>query len=417
MCKVSVIIPVYRVERYLPECLDSVLSQSLSDIEVIAIDDASPDRCGEILDEYAARDPRVQVIHLEENHRQGYGRNRGLERATGEYVYFLDSDDTVAPDALSQMYEAARRDALDCLFFDSRVQFENGRLKLERAAYVPERTGTYKEGVCTGPELFDAFVRQREFFVYVQRVLLRTAFLRAHGIAFPEEIEHEDELFMVDAAMWARRARYCPDKWFIYRVREDSVMTREKLPRDFFGYFRVYCQLVDRLSRPGWDTPAMRENAAHLFELMQKYHPLFLAEGRQKEWFAGRSEWQRYQFYCALSDSDRRVADWNAAIFAPLGDRERIWLYGAGRMAEACFARLCRMGRMVVGFVVSDKAGNPDTLHGRPVCLPQEADIRPGDAVIVAMARTLHGEVSSRLKAMGIEHFLYASGRLTGPVK
>ena len=100
MSKVSVIIPVYKTEAYLPECLDSVLSQTLGDLEVICIDDCSPDRSGEILDAYARRDGRVQVIHLPENRRQGYGRNRGLERATGEYVYFLDSDDMIEPQAL-----------------------------------------------------------------------------------------------------------------------------------------------------------------------------------------------------------------------------------------------------------------------------------------------------------------------------
>ena len=73
MKKVSVIIPVYNVEKYLPDCLDSVLGQTMRELECICIDDASPDRCGEILDEYAARDERVRVLHLPENHMQGYG--------------------------------------------------------------------------------------------------------------------------------------------------------------------------------------------------------------------------------------------------------------------------------------------------------------------------------------------------------
>ena len=109
MCKISILVPVYNVEKYLPACLDSVLSQSLKEIEVICIDDASPDRCGEILDAYAAKDSRVKVIHLPENHRQGYGRNRGLERASGTYCYFLDSDDTIVPEALEELADLADR--------------------------------------------------------------------------------------------------------------------------------------------------------------------------------------------------------------------------------------------------------------------------------------------------------------------
>ena len=99
MPKVSVLVPVYNTEKYLPACLDSVLDQSLRDLEIICVDDCSPDRCGEIIDEYAARDARVKTIHLQENRRQGYGRNLGMNRATGKYLYFLDSDDTIVPTA------------------------------------------------------------------------------------------------------------------------------------------------------------------------------------------------------------------------------------------------------------------------------------------------------------------------------
>ena len=88
MEKVSVIIPVYRVEAYLPACLDSVLGQSLRELECICIDDHSPDRCGAILDEYAARDGRVRVLHLAENHMQGYGRNRGSKWPGGNTFTF-----------------------------------------------------------------------------------------------------------------------------------------------------------------------------------------------------------------------------------------------------------------------------------------------------------------------------------------
>ncbi|MBQ4308524.1 MAG: glycosyltransferase family 2 protein, partial [Lachnospiraceae bacterium] len=96
-------IPVYGVEPWLAECLDSVLAQTLTEIEVLCVDDASPDRCGEILDEYAAADPRVRVFHLPENRRQGYGRNLGMDHARGTYIYLLDSDDRIRPEALERL--------------------------------------------------------------------------------------------------------------------------------------------------------------------------------------------------------------------------------------------------------------------------------------------------------------------------
>ncbi|MEV6103443.1 CDP-glycerol glycerophosphotransferase family protein [Streptomyces sp. NPDC051940] len=100
MPRFSVIVPVHQVQAYLHECLESVLDQSFTDLELIAIDDCSPDASGTIIDEFAARDPRVRAVHLAENVGLGRARNVGLERATGDYVIFLDSDDSLTPDAL-----------------------------------------------------------------------------------------------------------------------------------------------------------------------------------------------------------------------------------------------------------------------------------------------------------------------------
>ncbi|MFD8738876.1 CDP-glycerol glycerophosphotransferase family protein [Streptomyces sp. NPDC059618] len=100
MPRFSVIVPAYKVQAYLHECLESVLGQSFLDLELIAVDDCSPDACGAIIDEFAARDPRVLAVHLPENVGLGLARNAALERATGDYLVFLDSDDTLTPGAL-----------------------------------------------------------------------------------------------------------------------------------------------------------------------------------------------------------------------------------------------------------------------------------------------------------------------------
>ena len=93
---VSVIVPVYKVEPFLRRCVDSLLSQTYQNLEIILVDDGSPDRCGQICDEYAAQDARVKVIH-KENGGVSSARNAGIEAAAGEYVTFVDSDDWVEP--------------------------------------------------------------------------------------------------------------------------------------------------------------------------------------------------------------------------------------------------------------------------------------------------------------------------------
>ena len=113
--KISIIIPVYGVEAYLPACVESVLHQTFSDYEVILVDDGSPDGCGALCDAYAKQDLRFRVIH-KENGGLSSARNAGLEIARGEYVYFLDSDDTIDSDLLRTVVEHMDR-GLDLLAF------------------------------------------------------------------------------------------------------------------------------------------------------------------------------------------------------------------------------------------------------------------------------------------------------------
>lgn len=92
--KVSIIVPIYNVEKYLDRCMQSLLNQTLKEIEIVLVDDGSPDNCPKMCDEYAKKDSRVKVVH-KQNAGLGYARNSGLENATGEYVAFVDSDDYV----------------------------------------------------------------------------------------------------------------------------------------------------------------------------------------------------------------------------------------------------------------------------------------------------------------------------------
>lgn len=113
--KFSVIVPMYKVEEFLPECVESIRCQTLHDIEIILVDDGSPDRCGEIADAYAQQDKRIRVVHRE-NGGLGPARNSGLEVATGEYVGFVDSDDWIECDMYERLYEAAKNANADVVF-------------------------------------------------------------------------------------------------------------------------------------------------------------------------------------------------------------------------------------------------------------------------------------------------------------
>ena len=275
MCKVSVIIPVYNVERYLTSCLDSVLDQTMQDFEIIAIDDASPDGCGAILDAYAARDERIRVIHLKQNHMQGYGRNRGLEQAKGTYVYFLDSDDMILPETLDELTRTADEDTLDGIFFDSQVLFETEELKHKHSAYSPMRQGNYPDCVMKGTELFECFNAQDEWLVYVQRQFWRRAFLIGNALFSIEHVEHEDEFFSFAACLLAQRVRYVHRDYFIRRFRANSVMTRPAMPKDFHGYFLTFCKMSEFIAEHELDSPGIRNVMKHMYDCIMNYQMFF----------------------------------------------------------------------------------------------------------------------------------------------
>ena len=114
--KFSVVIPVYRAENYLKQCVESVLSQTHSNIEVVLVDDESPDKCPVICDLFADKDTRVQVIH-KKNEGAALARKAGLEAATGEYVLFIDCDDWLETNTISDCLDIAHRDNADCVMF------------------------------------------------------------------------------------------------------------------------------------------------------------------------------------------------------------------------------------------------------------------------------------------------------------
>ena len=338
MIKVSIVIPVYKVEKYLPSCLDSVLNQTLQDIEVICIDDASPDRCPEILDEYAARDARIRVLHLPENHQQGYGRNRGTEMARGKYIYFLDSDDMITRSALEELYAAAEKDQLDCIYFDSQVIFASKELEIKNSTYIAGRKGRYENRVYSGKELFELFKEQNDWNCYVQRTFWRRNYLWDYDVFSPEHIEHEDEFFSFKGALLAQRVRYIPKNYFIRRYRENSVMTRPEHPKDFHGYFVSFCSMVDLVKRMKLESKGTDSEILHMYERMERFFTLFSANEDPRKWFGTDELLRSYYYYFYAKKMDHYYyKGFINKLSVPIPPERHIWIYGAGIVGKRVY--------------------------------------------------------------------------------
>lgn len=241
---VSVIVPIYKVEKYLRECLDSVVCQTLCGIEVICIDDGSPDRSADIAAEYVEKYDNVKMIR-KENGGLSSARNAGLDAAAGRYVYFLDSDDYIEPDTLERLCTKADAEDLDIIYFNAQVFFENEQAQInhkDRLNYY-SREHDYS-GLCTGRMMFLRMRKYREYLPSVCIQLFRRSLIEENSLRFRRGTIHEDNLFSFQCMFLAQKVDYVSDAFFHRRVRDGSIMTGGESMRNVEGYLAVYTEIL-----------------------------------------------------------------------------------------------------------------------------------------------------------------------------
>ncbi len=223
---VSVIIPVYNVEQYLDQCVQSVLDQTYRNLEIILVDDGSTDRSGEMCDAYASN-PCVTALH-QENKGLSAARNAGQARAKGEYVYFLDGDDWIKHDTLEALSRCAEEQQADLVFFEADTFADNHKTEVKQGYH---RSHSYLKG--SGEALFSALQNNGEFHPSVPLLFLRRSFLESCSLHFYEGIVYEDMLYTVKAFFLAKTAAHCPGAFYQRRMRPKSIVTSRPGKRHF----------------------------------------------------------------------------------------------------------------------------------------------------------------------------------------
>jgi glycosyltransferase involved in cell wall biosynthesis len=228
---ISVIIPVYNTEKYLDDCLKSIITQSYNNIEIICVDDGSTDNSLEKLKMYAEHDDRIYVF-TEKNRGQSIARNNGIKRAKGKYIYFMDSDDVLEDNAFKRIYDEIDSNDLDLLLFDGKT-FKDINTDME---FFYIRKHSY-EGVFTGLDLFKKMVENREYYVSPCIQLARLEFLTSNELYFEPGIIHEDNIYTFKAMLKAGRVKHISDRLYLRRVRKNSTMTSSKKFDNVYGLF------------------------------------------------------------------------------------------------------------------------------------------------------------------------------------
>jgi CDP-glycerol glycerophosphotransferase len=264
---ISVILAVHGVEAYLPGCLDSILGQPdpPAGIEVIAVDDASPDACGAILDARAAADPRVRVVHLPERSGPGPARMRGLAEATGENVWFADPDDVLTGGSLAAVAERLERDRPDVLLVDYRILRPGGSSEPSPGAGLLAGAA----GVITLADRPALLGRTMTLWSKV----FRRPFITGLGVAMPPGI-HEDVPLSATALLKAGRIALLDRVCYLYRRRSGSFLATASMGH--FGIFTAYARVFAALDDGAAAAPAVR---AAVFGRMLEHYSSILATG------------------------------------------------------------------------------------------------------------------------------------------
>lgn len=323
----SVVLPVYGVAGYLRECLDSMVSQSFTDIEIIAVDDCSPDNSGAILDEYAKRDPRVRVVHLTANVGLGQARNIGMAEATGTYLWFVDSDDRVTEGSFKAIAAKLHRTEPDVLLIDHAKVWVSGWSKRS-----PMSTRLPENGV---PETFAAVDEPRVLrpLHTAWSRLIRREFLIGLGLVFQPSVWYEDVSFTYPVTAAAERVAVLHRVCYHYRQRRQGSITGSRGDDRHFEMFDQYAVVFETLDRWGITDPALR---IEMFNRMQWHTRWVYAETKRVP------RRRRREFFARMSADYRRfrpdghvIAGGGEGLKQRLIQRDAWPLFSAFRVARA----------------------------------------------------------------------------------
>lgn len=391
MIKVSVIVPVFNVERYLSACLDSVLEQSLEEIEIICVDDGSTDGSADILDKYAIMDKRIQVIHKENS---GYGQsmNIGMEVAKGEYIGIVESDDYILPNMYERLYSTAKEHDLDivkseCIFWWDTVGYTYTHHQWRWERYYNR--------------VLDASQR-RIFFVFLMNTwtgIYKKTFLETHSIKHNETpgASYQDNGFWFQTMSLAERAMWLDEGFYMYRQdnpdssikSKSKVMTMAReydfieriLKKNELTYELELCHYYRMIRHKGAflriSDDLKREYCKEIALDFQKYGELTVQNKKVHNWLK--------QLYDNPDEFCRIFIENKAKALQQIENAEHIIIYGAGKCGKKAFRILSHQGLSdkILCFAISDNnaLGNVGTIPIR--CIDDLMEHRKNALVVI----------------------------------
>lgn len=388
--KVSVVIPVYNVEKYLRECLDSVINQSLKEIEIICVNDGSKDGSQKILEEYSGIDLRIHII-VQENQGLSCARNVGIRCATGEYICFLDSDDMLAADALEEMYEYAEMQRLDILHYDIECVYENERLRIKESKDEYYSKKKNYGGPMTGKEMFCQLIEADDFSVSACHLFIRKRFLDDNNINFVPKILYEDGLFCFQCFMETKRIEHISKKYLIYRIRQNSILTSKVSYKNLQSLVYCYRKILEYLLNS--ELSKREKEAIVKYEKSILYNIKRIDDGLngdERKKILGAEEIEKLFFSTMEVGMDRQYSISNRIYkmgFDELLEKSNhIVIYGAGKIGHKLYQYISMKGLQskIDCFAVSKKSNSNEECDG--VLVREISEIEREDKLLILIA-------------------------------
>ena len=239
--KISIIIPVFNTFPYLEKSIGSITEQSIKDIEIIVIDDGSTDSSRVLLKKMAAEDSRITLI-LQKNTGQSIARNNGLKKATGQYVYFMDSDDLLRSDALEECYNKCEKESLDMVIFDGKSFTEDYAVNKNLFNY--QRLQNIENKTYSGIEILTLLLKNGSYSPSPCLYMARLSIIKDNQLTFYPHIIHEDNLFTTLVYLLCKKVGILPYTYFNRRIRANSIMTSHISRENIRGYLATSSELM-----------------------------------------------------------------------------------------------------------------------------------------------------------------------------
>lgn len=403
MEKVSVIIPIYNVEEYLAQCLESIINQTYRNLEIICINDCSTDNSLTILKEYQQKDSRIVILQNKENGGLACTRNAGIREAAGEYILFVDSDDMIVPDLVESCMQVASDSDIVC--------FDYRQVKMNQEAAVRQYAYQMKDGLYAAESYFIKSVCTDSIIFSAWSKCFNRRFLTDNQITFYDGILYEDMLFSFQCFVKARKIYSLNRQLYVYRVRDTSIMTAGITDRNIESYIISICELMKLYLQGSFSQEMNRAVEGYIRKVSREYISVYRKWGNRElepELLKDKPEYMKlYRTFSELFVMPGKLLSISPEQTEKIRQYQYVILYGAGDIARSTIERLDQLDIPIYGIAVSNVDGNKKSLLGNPIRELQDYhEIREKCLVLIGTIPRYYREIREQLQEKGFREWM-----------